>query len=64
MCSVRWWRFALTISQLPRERSIPLLSDLVRNHKSPRVREKAMFWLAQTGDDRALVVIEEILARR
>jgi len=51
------------ISQLPRERSVPMLIDLVRNHKSPKVREKAMFWLAQTGDDRAVALIEEILMK-
>ena len=51
------------ISQLPRERSVPLLIDLVRNHKSAQVREKAMFWLAQTNDPRALDLIEEILTK-
>ena len=51
------------ISQLPRDRSVPLLIDLVRNHKSPGVRKKAMFWLSQTGDDRAIALIEEILQK-
>lgn len=51
------------ISQLPRERSVPLLVELVR-HKRPAVRKKAVFWLAQTGDPRALAAIEEILGVR
>jgi HEAT repeat protein len=48
---------------LPRERSVPLLIDLVKTHKSRAVREKAMFWLAQTGDPRALDLIEGILMK-
>ena len=51
------------ISQLPRERSVPMLIDLVKTHKSRAVRKRAMFWLAQTSDPRALDLIEEILAR-
>lgn len=51
------------ISQLPREKSVPLLIDLVK-HKRAAVRKKAIFWLAQTGDPRALEAIEEILGVR
>ncbi|HUP62741.1 MAG TPA: HEAT repeat domain-containing protein [Thermoanaerobaculia bacterium] len=49
------------ISQLPKERGVPILIDLARNHKSPAVRKKAIFWLVQSGDDRALGLVEEIL---
>lgn len=49
------------ISQLPRDRAVPLLIELVKTHRSARVRDKAMFWLAQTGDPRALDLIESIL---
>ncbi|HEX6086735.1 MAG TPA: HEAT repeat domain-containing protein [Thermoanaerobaculia bacterium] len=51
------------ISQLPREQSVPLLIDLVK-HKRAAVRKKAIFWLAQTADPRALEAIEEILGVR
>jgi hypothetical protein len=51
------------ISQLPRERSVPMLIDLVKKHKSRRVRERAMFWLAESGDPRALELMEEILLK-
>ena len=51
------------IAQLPRERSVPLLIELVK-HKRAAVRKKAIFWLAQTGDPRALEAIEEILGVR
>lgn len=49
------------ISQLPRARSVPMLVDLVRTHSRPAVRRRALFWLTQTGDPRALDLIEEIL---
>lgn len=51
------------ISQLPKERAIPELIQLARTHKSKRVRERAIFWLGQSGDPRALTFIEEILTR-
>lgn len=51
------------ISQLPKERAIPELIQLARTHKSKRVRERAIFWLGQSGDPRALTFIEEILTK-
>lgn len=51
------------ISQLPRDRAIPELIELARTHKSRGVREKAIFWLGQSGDPRALDYIEEILTK-
>lgn len=52
-----------SISQLPREQAIPELIRLARTHKSKGVREKAIFWLGQSGDPRALEFIEEILTK-
>jgi hypothetical protein len=49
------------ISQLPRERAVPLLIDLAKTNKNPRVRKRALFWLAQTDDPRALDTIAQIL---
>jgi HEAT repeat protein len=51
------------ITQLPAERSVPLLIDLVKTHKNRKVRERALFWLAQSGDDRAIDLIESILTK-
>ena len=51
------------ISQLPPSRSVPILIELVKTHKSRAVRKRAMFWLAQTNDPRALDTIEQILTR-
>jgi len=52
-----------SISQLPRDRAVPELIQLARTHKSRRVREKAIFWLGQSGDQRALDFIEEVLTK-
>jgi hypothetical protein len=35
---------------------------IARGDGDPRVREKALFWLADSGDPRALALFEEILA--
>jgi hypothetical protein len=51
------------ISQLPSDRAIPELITLARTHKSRGVREKAIFWLGQSGDPRALDFIEEVLTK-
>lgn len=52
-----------SISQLPKDRAIPELIQLARTHKSRKVRERAIFWLGQSGDPRALEFIEEILTK-
>jgi hypothetical protein len=49
------------ISQLPRDAGIPALIRIARTHREPDVRRKALFWLAQSGDPRALALFEEIL---
>ncbi|MEA2491270.1 MAG: hypothetical protein QOH21_3062 [Acidobacteriota bacterium] len=52
-----------SISQLPRDQGIPELIRLARTHKNRGVREKAIFWLGQSGDPRALEYIEEVLTK-
>lgn len=52
------------ISQLPKEKSVPMLIDIAKTNKSPSVRKKAIFWLGQTGDDAALKFFEEILLKK
>lgn len=49
------------LSQLPRREGIPQLLDLARTHPSWRVRTQALFWLGQSGDDRALELFESVL---
>ncbi len=49
------------VSQLPKDQGIPILLDVARTHRDPEIRSKALFWLGQTGDPRALDLFEEVL---
>lgn len=51
------------LSQLPREQGVPVLLRVARNNPDPSVRRKAIFWLGQSDDPRALALFEEILTR-
>jgi hypothetical protein len=51
------------LSQLPADEGVPLLIRTARSNRNPAVRERAMFWLGQSEDDRALAFFEEILKR-
>ena len=51
------------LSQLPAQRSTDALIALVQDGNAERgVRERAMFWLAQSGDDRALAFFAAVFA--
>jgi hypothetical protein len=52
------------LSQLPKDRSVPMLIDIARTNASPAVRKKAIFWLGQSGDEKALKFFEEILLKK
>jgi len=52
------------LSQRPKDEGIPALVKVVRTSKDPELRKKALFWLGQSGDPRALQLIEELLAGR
>ncbi len=51
------------LSQRPRDEGVPALLRIARTSKDPALRKKAMFWLGQSGDPRALVLFEEILTK-
>ena len=51
------------ISQRPKDEAVPLLIKIARTHPKPAVRKQAMFWLGQTGDERALEFFKEILTK-
>jgi hypothetical protein len=51
------------LSQRPADEGIPVLLDVARTHRDPGVRRAALFWLAQSGDARALALFEELLTR-
>lgn len=52
------------LSQRPREQSIPALINVARTNRDPEIRKKALFWLGQSHDPRALDLFEELLTRR
>ena len=54
--------FALT--QMPSGEGVPLLIQVARTNRNLEVRKQAMFWLGQSKDERALVFIEEVLAKK
>ncbi len=52
------------VSQLPKDQGVPLLIEVARSHRDPQVRSKALFWLGQSGDARAIDLFEELLRGR
>lgn len=52
------------LSQRPREEGVPLLIRVVKTNKDPSIRKKALFWLGQTDDPRAVALFEEILLKQ
>lgn len=51
------------ISQRSKDESVPLLIKIARTHANPAVRKQAIFWLGQTGDERAVDFFKEILLK-
>lgn len=52
------------LSQLPHDDGIPVLIQVARTNKDPEIRRKAIFWLGQSEDPRALALFEELLAEK
>ncbi len=53
-----------SLSQRPSEESVPALISLIRrNNVDPRLKKRALFWLAQKDDPRAIALFEEILIK-
>lgn len=49
------------LSQQPHHAGIPSLIRIARTNHDPRLRSRALFWLGQSGDPRAVELFEEIL---
>lgn len=49
------------LSQLRGRQGVEPLLTIARTHKDPQVRQKAIFWLGQSGDPRAAQLFREIL---
>jgi HEAT repeat protein len=52
------------ISQRPKDEAVPLLIKIAKTHSKPEVRKQAIFWLGQTGDERALEFFKEVLTNK
>jgi hypothetical protein len=49
------------LSQRPDEEGVPVLIRIARTNPHPEIRKKALFWLGQSEDPRALALFEELL---
>lgn len=49
------------LSQQPHDEGVPALIRVARSNGSPAARDRALFWLGQSGDPRALDLFAEIL---
>jgi len=52
------------LSQRPRDEGVPALIAVARTNKDPEIRKKALFWLGQSQDPRALDLFEELLTKK
>ena len=51
------------LSQRPSGEGVPALLAIARGKLDPRIRRKAIFWLGQSGDPRAVSYFEDVLTR-
>jgi len=51
------------LSQRPKDEGVPALIRIARENRDPELRRKAIFWLGQSDDPRALTLFEELLTR-
>lgn len=51
------------LSQRPREEGVPALIRIAKENPDPELRRKAIFWLGQSEDPRALALFEELLTK-
>jgi HEAT repeat protein len=52
------------LSQRPPEESVPALIRIATTNHDPDIRKKALFWLGQSGDPRAIDLFEQILTKQ
>lgn len=52
------------LSQRPRDEGVPALIAVAKANKDPEIRKKALFWLGQSGDPRALDLFEQLLTKK
>lgn len=52
------------LSQQRNDVGVPALISIARTNKDPDIRKKAIFWLGQSNDPRALALFEELLTKK
>ena len=51
------------LSQRPKDEAVPALLQVARTSRDPALRKRAIFWLGQTDDARALAYFEDVLTK-
>jgi hypothetical protein len=51
------------LSQRPKDEGVPALIRIATTHTDPEIRRRAIFWLGQSNDPRALELFETLLTR-
>jgi hypothetical protein len=51
------------LSQRPRDEGVPALIRIAKSSRDSEVRRKALFWLGQSDDPRAIALFEEMLSK-
>ena len=51
------------LSQRPHDEGVPALIKIAKQNPDPELRRKAIFWLGQSEDPRALALFEELLTK-
>jgi HEAT repeat protein len=52
------------LSQRPRDEGVPALIAVAKTNKDPEIRKKALFWLGQSNDPRAIDLFEQLLTKK
>jgi HEAT repeat protein len=52
------------LSQRPPDEGVPALISVAKTNKDPEIRKKALFWLGQSEDPRAIDLFEQLLTKR
>ena len=51
------------LSQRPKDEGVPALIRIATTHADPEIRRRAIFWLGQSNDPRALELFENLLTK-
>jgi hypothetical protein len=51
------------LSQRPQDEGVPALIHIAQSHSDPEIRRRAIFWLGQSNDPRALTLFEDLLTK-